>query len=213
MPHKISGRRLNRTSSHRKALMRNLATSLVMHEKIKTTEACAKELRIVADELITLAKRGDLHAKRQALQVVRSDEAMRKLFDEYAKRFATRHGGYTRITKVGHRHGDNAEMSVIEYLPSEEKKSEEGGDTAKKMATKKTVAKKTATKKATTKKATTEKKTTEKAVKTTKTKKDTEKSEKKSDTTKKSATAKKSADKAETAKKEPKAKAKKVKEE
>ena len=95
MQHRISGRRLNRSSSHRKAMLRNMVTSLIINEKINTTNARAKELRIVAEKLVTLAKKGDLHARRQALKVVRSIDAMKKLFDDYSKRYATRNGGYT----------------------------------------------------------------------------------------------------------------------
>ena len=150
MPHQISGRRLNRKPAHRKAMLRNMVTSLIVREKIKTTDEKAKELRIVAEKLVTLAKKGDVHARRQALRVIRSIDAMKKLFDDYGPRFAKRNGGYTRITKVGFRHGDNAKMAVIEYLPSEEKK-----DTAPKTSTRrKPAAKKAAaTKKAAPKKA------------------------------------------------------------
>lgn len=137
MQHRIAGRRLNRAPSHRKAMLRNMVTSLILHEKIKTTDEKAKELRKVADKMVTLAKRGDLHARRQALRVIRSIDAMKKLFDDYGPRFVARSGGYTRITKVGFRHGDNATMAVIEYLPAEEKK-----ESAKKKSTRRSAAKK-----------------------------------------------------------------------
>jgi large subunit ribosomal protein L17 len=114
MRHLKSGRKLNRTSAHRKAMFRNLVTSLIEHEQVRTTDAKAKELRRVADRMITLAKRGSLHARRQALSYIRSRAVVAKLFDEVAARFRERPGGYTRAVKLGHRHGDAAPMSVIE---------------------------------------------------------------------------------------------------
>ncbi|MBI3784367.1 MAG: 50S ribosomal protein L17 [Deltaproteobacteria bacterium] len=114
MRHLKAGRKLNRTSAHRKALLRNLVTSLIDHEQVKTTDAKAKELRRVADRMITLAKRGTLHARRQAAAFVRTSKSVKKLFDEMAPRFRDRQGGYTRIVKIGVRHGDAARMSVIE---------------------------------------------------------------------------------------------------
>ena len=114
MRHLKAGRKLNRSAAHRKALLRNLVTSLIQHEQVRTTDAKAKELRRVADRMITLGKRGGLHARRQALAYVRSAAVVRKLFDEMATRFRTRPGGYTRIVKLGHRHGDAAPMSIIE---------------------------------------------------------------------------------------------------
>jgi large subunit ribosomal protein L17 len=116
MRHLKQGRKLGRTSAHRKALLRNLATALMEHERIITTEAKAKELRRVADKLVTLGKRGDLHARRQALQVIRSNAVVRKLFDEVAPRFSERHGGYTRVLRLGYRPGDAAAMAVIELV-------------------------------------------------------------------------------------------------
>ena len=116
MRHRKSGRKLNRTSSHRKALMRNMVTSLLDHERIETTDAKAKELRGLADRMITLGKRGDLHARRQALSVIRSKEVTAKLFDELAERFRDRPGGYTRVIKVGNRVGDAAPVSIIELV-------------------------------------------------------------------------------------------------
>jgi large subunit ribosomal protein L17 len=116
MRHLKRGRKLGRTTAHRKALLRNLATALFEHERIITTEAKAKELRRVADRLVTLGKRGDLHARRQALRVVRSNAIVRKLFDDVAPRFAERQGGYTRVLRVGYRPGDAAEMAVIELV-------------------------------------------------------------------------------------------------
>ena len=114
MRHLKAGRKLNRTAAHRKALFRNLVTSLIEHEHVRTTDAKAKELRRIADRMITLGKRGTLHARRQALAYVRSRTVVAKLFAEVAARFRERAGGYTRIVKLGHRHGDAAPMSVIE---------------------------------------------------------------------------------------------------
>jgi large subunit ribosomal protein L17 len=114
MRHLKSGRKLNRTSAHRKALFRNLVTSLIEHEHVRTTDAKAKELRRVADRMVTLGKRGSLDARRRALAYIRSRAVVGKLFGEVAERFRERPGGYTRIVKLGHRHGDAASMSIIE---------------------------------------------------------------------------------------------------
>jgi len=114
MRHLKAGRKLNRSGAHRKALFRNLVTSLIEHEQVRTTDAKAKELRRVADRMVTLGKRGTLHARRQALAYIRRESVVTKLFDEVATRFRERPGGYTRVVKLGHRHGDAAPMSVIE---------------------------------------------------------------------------------------------------
>jgi large subunit ribosomal protein L17 len=119
MRHLKQGRKLGRTTAHRKALLRNLATALLEHERIITTEPKAKELRRVADRLVTLGKRGNLHARRQALQVVHSNAVVQKLFNEIAPRFAGRQGGYTRILRLGYRPGDAAAMAVIELVDSQ----------------------------------------------------------------------------------------------
>jgi large subunit ribosomal protein L17 len=116
MNHRKTGRKLSRTGSHRKALLRNMVTSLLEHEQIRTTDAKAKELRGVADKMITLGKRGTLHARRQALETIRSKDVTSKLFDELADRFRERAGGYTRIIKLGQRPGDAAPMSIIELV-------------------------------------------------------------------------------------------------
>ena len=116
MRHLKQGRKLGRTAAHRKALLRNLVTALLGHERIITTEPKAKELRRIADKLVTLGKRGDLHARRQALRVIRSNAVVRKLFDDIAPRLADRHGGYTRILHLGYRPGDAAAMAVIELV-------------------------------------------------------------------------------------------------
>ena len=122
MYHGKAGRKLGRTSSHREAMFRNMVTSIIKHESIRTTDATAKEVRKLADRMITLGKRGDLHARRQALSVVRDKEMVAKLFGELAERFRSRAGGYTRIVKVGYRFGDNAPVSILEYIPDENKK-------------------------------------------------------------------------------------------
>ncbi|PWW03627.1 LSU ribosomal protein L17P [Hoeflea marina] len=116
MRHGNSGRKLNRTSSHRKAMFANMATSLIEHEQIMTTLPKAKEIRPIVEKLVTLGKRGDLHARRQALSQIRDNDAVRKLFDAIATRYATRNGGYIRIMKAGFRTGDNAPMAVVEFV-------------------------------------------------------------------------------------------------
>ncbi|MBX9461343.1 MAG: 50S ribosomal protein L17 [Aquamicrobium sp.] len=116
MRHGKSGRRLNRTVSHRKALFSNMAASLIEHEQITTTLPKAKELRPIVEKLVTLGKRGDLHARRQVISAIGSDELAKRLFDTIAPRYATRNGGYLRIMKAGFRHGDNAAMAVIEFV-------------------------------------------------------------------------------------------------
>jgi large subunit ribosomal protein L17 len=119
MRHNKTGRRLGRNSSHRAAMMRNMVTSLLDHEKITTTTTRAKELRKIAEKMITLGKRGDLHARRQALQVIRDRKVVGKLFEMVALRYKDRPGGYTRILKLGNRHGDNAPICQIELVEEE----------------------------------------------------------------------------------------------
>jgi large subunit ribosomal protein L17 len=116
MRHSMSGRKLNRTSSHRKAMFGNMAASLIRHEQIKTTLPKAKDLRRVVDKLITLGKRGDLHARRQAWAMLRSDALTQKLFGPLAERYKDRPGGYTRVIKAGFRYGDAAPMALIELV-------------------------------------------------------------------------------------------------
>lgn len=116
MRHGMSGRKLNRTSSHRKALFSNMANALIKHEQIKTTLPKAKELRPVVEKLVTLGKRGNLHARRQAFAMLRDDGMTRKLFETLAGRYADRQGGYTRVLKAGHRRGDAAPMAIIEFV-------------------------------------------------------------------------------------------------
>ena len=121
MRHKKSGRKLGRNSSHREAMFRNMVTSLFEHERIVTTTEKAKEIGPIAEKMITLAKRGDLHARRQAYSYIRSQEIVAKLFDEIGGMFADRNGGYTRIIKTGVRQGDAASMAIIELVGYEEK--------------------------------------------------------------------------------------------
>lgn len=129
MRHLKNHRKLGRSVSHRKAMLRNLVTSLLDHEEVRTTDAKAKEIRRIADRMITLGKRGTLHARRQALKTLRSKEVAAKVFDIYADRYNDRAGGYTRIMKLGRRHGDNAPLSIIQLLPESESSSEAQQDT------------------------------------------------------------------------------------
>ncbi len=116
MRHRKKGRNLSRTPAHRRATLRNMATNLFRHERIRTTKAKAKELRPYAERLISLAKKGDLHARRQAARKIQDREVLGKLFDDLGPRFADRPGGYTRILKLGPRKGDAAEMALIELV-------------------------------------------------------------------------------------------------
>ena len=116
MRHGFHGRRLNRSASHRKAMFANMAASLIKHEQIKTTLPKAKDLRRVIDRLVTLGKRGDLHARRQALSVLRDTQITAKLFEELAERYKERNGGYSRVLKAGFRYGDMAPMALIELV-------------------------------------------------------------------------------------------------
>ena len=116
MRHRKKGRKLQRTASHRRAMLRNLATSLFRHERIETTTAKAKELRPYAERLITLARRGDLHARRLVARKIQDREILGKLFDEISSRYAERPGGYTRILKLGNRKGDAAETVSYTHL-------------------------------------------------------------------------------------------------
>ena len=116
MRHRAKGRQLSRTSSHRRALLNNMAASLFAHGRVITTEAKAKELRPFAEKLITLARRGDLHARRLVERRIKDRDTLGKLFSEIGPRFAARPGGYTRILKMGHRPGDGADIARIELL-------------------------------------------------------------------------------------------------
>ncbi len=116
MRHNVKGRKLNRTPAHRKMLYRNLVTSLFKHERIQTTVPKAKEARIVAEKLITKAKKGDLHSRRLAARKVNEPAILQKLFAEIGPRYADRSGGYTRIMRMGPRKGDNAEIAILELV-------------------------------------------------------------------------------------------------
>ena len=122
MRHAMSGRKLNRTSSHRKAMFANMAAALIKHEQIKTTLPKAKDLRPVIEKLVTLSRRGpaDLHARRQALAQIKDADQVTKLFDVIGPRYKGRPGGYTRVLKAGFRHGDNAPMAIIEFIDRDE---------------------------------------------------------------------------------------------
>ena len=125
MRHRVAGRKLSRHTQHRRWMFRNMLVSLLDHERLRTTLAKAKELRMWADKIITLGKRNDLHARRQAFALLRSEDIVKKLFGEIAPRFKDRQGGYTRIYRMGWRHGDAAPLSLIELVtaaPTEEKK-------------------------------------------------------------------------------------------
>ena len=116
MRHGIAHRKLNRTTSHRKAMFANMAASLIKHEQIVTTLPKAKEMKPIMDKLVTLAKKGDLASRRRAIAKVRDKDAVKKLFDVMGERYADRNGGYTRVLKAGYRYGDNAPMAVIELV-------------------------------------------------------------------------------------------------
>ena len=120
MKHRLKGKKLNRTSSHRKALFKNMAQALIKHEEIITTLPKAKTMKPIVDKLITLGKKGDLHARRQAFSKLRDDAMVSKLFDTLATRYADRKGGYTRVLKAGYRYGDAAAMAVIELVDRDE---------------------------------------------------------------------------------------------
>jgi large subunit ribosomal protein L17 len=131
MRHRIERRQLGRTTSHRSALLRNLVTSLLEEERIETTLAKAKELRRVADRMVTLGKKGDLASRRRALRIVRSQKAVKKLFTDIALRYESRPGGYTRIYHIGPRPGDGASMALIEFVDRPQTKRESKGKKGK----------------------------------------------------------------------------------
>lgn len=122
MRHRKQSKRLGRTSSHRLAMVRNMVTSLLEHERIVTTTTKAKEVRKVADQMITLAKRGDLHARRQALATIRDEKIVAKLFGQLREEYMSRNGGYTRIIQTGNRIGDAASMAILELVNYKEDK-------------------------------------------------------------------------------------------
>lgn len=120
MKHRLKGKKLNRTSSHRKALFKNMAQAIIKHEQIITTLPKAKTMKPIIDKLITLGKKGNLHARRQAFSKLRDEGMVSKLFDTLASRYAERNGGYTRVIKAGFRYGDAAAMAVIELVDRDE---------------------------------------------------------------------------------------------
>lgn len=122
MHHGKTGSKLGRSSSHKEAMLRNMVTSVIKYERIRTTDTKAKELKKVAEKMITLGKKGSLHARRQALAVVRDKDMVGKLFGELTERYRNRPGGYTRIVKAGYRFGDNAPVSILEFINDEKKK-------------------------------------------------------------------------------------------
>lgn len=132
MRHRHSGRKLGRTGSHRIAMLRNMVTSFLDKEKIVTTVPKAKELRPFAEKIITLGKQESLHARRRALAIIRKKSVVHKLFDTLAPRYADRHGGYTRIIRLGYRKGDSAEMALIELVDGETESVVEEGKKSKK---------------------------------------------------------------------------------
>jgi large subunit ribosomal protein L17 len=139
MRHLRAHRKLGRTTPHRASMLRNLVTSLLQYERVTTTDAKAKEVRPLAERIITYGKRGDLHSRRKALRIVRSRAVVRNVFESVAKRFADRQGGYTRIIKLGNRRGDGAPLSIIELLPA--KAAEKGGTSSKGKGKKRAAAK------------------------------------------------------------------------
>lgn len=130
MRHRKQGRGLSRSPSHRKAMLSNLATSVLDAERVRTTTAKAKEVRRLVERLITFGKRKDLHARRQVLRVIRNESVVAKLFGPLADRYADRPGGYTRIVRVGYRQGDAADMSILELIDREGAAEEQAAETA-----------------------------------------------------------------------------------
>ncbi len=132
MRHRVQGRKLGRTSAHRKALFRNQLTALFTHERIITTVSKAKELRPIAERMVTMARTGSLAARRRVATMVQDKEIAKRLFEEIAPRFAERPGGYTRIMRLGRRHGDNAELAIIEFVDYELADHQDEGETGSK---------------------------------------------------------------------------------
>lgn len=191
MRHGKSGKKLGRTPSHRKAMFRNMVTSLLQHEKIVTTEVKAKEIGRLTEKMITLGKRGDLHARRQAVAFIRSNEVVKKLFSEFAQRYESRQGGYTRVLKLEPRAGDNAPMALVELVDRPIKETKDQSPKAKEKASKEEKPKKEAKEKKETKAKKEPKEQSPKA----KEKKTEEKGEEKEAKPKKKAPAKKAAEK------------------
>lgn len=182
MRHRVAGKKLGRTTSHKEAMFRNMVTSLILHDRIETTVVKAKELRRWADKMITLAKKNTLHSRRQAMSVLKDRVAYQKLFSNLVDRFKGREGGYTRVLKLGYRHGDNAAMAIIEFLTAEVNKITKS--TSTKAQTKKVAPKKESKKE--THKAKAVRKVTSKAKKSSTSKQAVSKKLTKSSSTKKS---------------------------
>ena len=128
MKHNIAHRKLNRTSTHRKALLMNLSNALIKHEQIKTTLPKAKELKSFVEKIVTLGKKGDLESRRKTIAILQDEKMTTKIFDTFADRYKDRKGGYTRIVKIGKRFGDNAAKAVIEFVDrNEEAKGQDSG--------------------------------------------------------------------------------------
>jgi large subunit ribosomal protein L17 len=198
MRHRMRSRKLGRTSAHRAALYRNMVTSLLEHERIRTTDAKAKELRRLADRMITLGKRGTLHARRRALRVIRRSDVTAKVFDELADRYRDRPGGYTRVLKLGVRTGDAAPLSIVELVGAGEGVAPKAEKAAKKAIRRRGAAEKAPEKKAKPRKKAAAKPPSEKAASAKK---------KAATAKKKAATSKKKASKKATSKKSPAKKA------
>ena len=136
MKHNIKHRKLNRTSSHRKALLMNMSNALIKHEQITTTLPKAKELRPFVEKVITLGKKGDLSSRRKAMSILQDEKMTKKIFDILANRYSERNGGYTRIIKLGNRYGDNAPTAVIEFIDrDEDAKGQDSGPVIEKKVT------------------------------------------------------------------------------
>jgi len=136
MRHRKAGKELSRNTSHRRAMLRNMVTSLFKYEQIETTDTKAKAIRPIAEKMITLAKRGDLHARRQALSYMQDKSVTHRLFEEIKERYLDRQGGYVRIVKKGFRKGDGAPVSIVQLLPAEEAKKEKKKKRKRKKAEK-----------------------------------------------------------------------------
>ena len=136
MKHNIGHRKLNRTSSHRKALLMNLSNALIKHEQITTTLPKAKELKPFVEKIITLGKKGDLQSRRKTIAILQDEKMTKKIFDNLADRYKERKGGYTRIVKIGNRYGDNAPTAIIEFIDrDEEAKGQDSGPIIEKKTT------------------------------------------------------------------------------
>ena len=136
MKHNITHRKLNRTSTHRKALLMNLSNALIKHEQIKTTLPKAKELKSFVEKIVTLGKKGDLESRRKTISILQDEKMTNKIFDTFADRYKSRNGGYTRIVRIGNRYGDNASLAIIEFVDRDENsKGQDSGPVIEKKIT------------------------------------------------------------------------------